>query len=126
MGNLFESWMLNAAEGLRHEVSGEALPLRIDAMRQARPHMPFDADAGRGQLLARAVQGIDGDQIVGLAVDEEDRRAGGNLGEMLGPGQQARVADDGGGAALRRSPTCRASMVPWLKPATTRRSPMRR
>jgi hypothetical protein len=62
--------------------------------------MPFDGNAGRGQLLARAVQGIDRDQLIGLAVDEEDRRAGGDLGEVLGPGQQARVAGDGDRGSL--------------------------
>ena len=75
-----------------------------------------------GQRLAGDVEGIDRDQVVGLAVDEQDGRAGGRpppgargrrAGRRSRPRRRAR--------AERRSPTCSASMVPWLKPTSTRR-----
>ena len=50
------------------------LPLGVDAVTHAGPHVPFDQQVALCQLLAGDVQRRDRDQVVGLAVDQQDRR----------------------------------------------------
>jgi len=52
---------------------------------EPRTHVPLDRHASGSQRLARYVQSLHGDQIVGLAMDEQDGRARLGLGQMLRP-----------------------------------------
>jgi hypothetical protein len=55
---------------LRNEAPTQALASGIDAMRKAGPHVPLDREARGRQLLARQMQGLHRNKIVGFTVHE--------------------------------------------------------
>jgi hypothetical protein len=84
-----------APEHADEEAAGKLEPVRVDAVRQPETDMPLDRRTDDAQDAAGLSQGLDGDHVVAVAVNEEDRRARDDLaGQMLRPGKKAGKADN--------------------------------
>ena len=64
----------------RQEFAAVAQAFLVDAVADAGGNVPFDRDIERGQRLGGMEQGLRRDQIVAVAVDQQNRRPGANLG----------------------------------------------
>ena len=94
------------AKGLRQKQAPMDEARLIDSMAQPGGHVPLRRDVGFGELFGAVEQGLEGDDLIRRAMDQQHRRrlapdvAGGGAGEMLGADQHAGKAEDGGGRAL--------------------------
>ena len=94
------------AKGLRQKQAPMDEARLIDSMAQPGGHVPLRRDVSFGELFGAVEQGLEGDDLIRRAMDQQHRRrlapdvAGGGAGEMLGADQHAGKAEDGGGRAL--------------------------
>src|SRR5579875_4186833 len=86
-----------SGEGPRQHPRSQGEAELVDAMAEPRTLLELDGDAEGGQNLLRLPACLDGNNVVGLAVNEEDRRlcpeAG---GDILRRNEAARIAEDAG------------------------------
>ena len=84
-------------EDAGEEVLAEAHAFVVDAVAEARAEMRLNGYSRRLESGHRLGQGVDGENRVGVAVGQQDRRPGYDLpGEQVGAGQHAREAEDAG------------------------------
>ena len=60
-------------KGLAEECAAEPQALAVDAVTDSLRHVPLDWKAGMGKLLAGEKQGVDGNDLVHVAMNEQDR-----------------------------------------------------
>ena len=70
-------------EPSRDEFAAVAQPLLIDAVADAGGHVPLDRDVERGEPARGLEQRLHRNEIVAVAMDEQDRRARLDLGGEL-------------------------------------------
>src|SRR5208337_5096296 len=70
--------------------------LRIDAMPETGPDLPLDGHVDRRQGVSGEMDGLIGDDLIGRAVDEKDRRLNLDFGGQMGCSREMpRESDDG-------------------------------
>ena len=86
--------------------------------------VPFGRQSERRQALRCLKHRLYRDQIVAVAVHEQNRRSRFDLGRkrfdlaLRRCHQESGITDNAAGAVARRRPTCSAIIVPWLKPTS--------
>ncbi len=94
----------------------------IDAMGRTDREMPLAGNFRLAEMLHRIEQRIDRDDLVTVAMHQQDRRLALGIGlEMLRPDEMAGIGDNRPGITARRRPTCNAIIAPWLKPTKASR-----
>ena len=107
----------SGGEGALQEQGALHEPGVVDAVAEAGAQTAVDGDAGLRSLVSAARAAGEGDDVVGLAVDEEDRGLAGDLGVQLQAVQQgAGIGEDGAGWGRAAQPGVQAIIAPWLKP----------
>jgi hypothetical protein len=86
---------LSSGEGLLQKHAAEAQALTLDAMADALGYVPFDGKAQLGELLAGNEHGINWDDLVHVAMHQQDRGCRSRLlRQRLHIGKRAGIADD--------------------------------
>ena len=78
MENAGAQWLTNGhccGEGLLEKGAAETQTFGVDAVANTLRHVPFDGEAHLGELLAGNEHGIDRDDLVHVAMHEQDRRS---------------------------------------------------
>jgi hypothetical protein len=60
-------------KGLAQECAAEPQALAVDAVPDPLRHVPLDRKAGMGELFAGEKQGVDGNDLVHVAMNKQDR-----------------------------------------------------
>ena len=102
-----------------------AQALLVDPVAESGRHVPFGRNFQAGEATGRQGQGLRRDEVVAVAMDEEDRRPRLDFARRPPPARPRRAARTAPNSRRsrparigRRSPTCSAIMVPWLKPTS--------
>src|SRR4051812_27643386 len=72
-----------ARDGAMQELAAVAQPFLVDAVADAGGDMPFGRHVERGERAGRLEQGLHRDQVVGLTMHQQHRRARRDLGRQL-------------------------------------------
>ena len=70
---------------MRKKARTQTLADGVDAVRKAGPYVPLDGEPGGRQWLARQMQGVHGNKIVGFTVHEQNGRPGFDFPRRSGP-----------------------------------------
>lgn len=86
-----------ALESATEKAPGQIQAIAIDAVRQTSADMPLNGNAGGPQNTAGLAERLDGNDVVAIAVNEQDGGLGRNVsGQMLGAGEEAGKTDNAG------------------------------
>ncbi len=94
--NLAASIPASAGQAQLEKTPRNIQPRRVNSVAEAGPDMPLDGYFGGSQTSARLMNGLNGDNLIPVAVDEQNGRTGNNLSrQALRPGEKPGKTNNG-------------------------------